>query len=230
VFTQYRWEEQVRFQHVIEQLNGAKHSNGSTGRQTHPLRVTLEFADRKELTVKLLDLLHSAFDGQCDSPTVMPGHIQIQLDHFEKGIQALWRRSFCEAGLLFAKASVGPDQRISSSAETYLRICERRTDHLCAPESFENHYAYGVALLNDGRLVEARTELESALRIDPGADYVHYALAACFALCGDIANLYSALRRAIELQPRNRIAARSDPDFQAALHHSSVRELVYGGD
>ena len=40
-------------------------------------------------------------------------------------------------------------------------------------------------------------------------------------------NLHEHLRRAIELQePRNRLAARYDPDFQGALNDLSVRELL----
>src|SRR6478672_10409474 len=48
VLTQYRWEEQVRAERVIEQLNGAttKVPNGSKGGHDHTMRVILEFADK----------------------------------------------------------------------------------------------------------------------------------------------------------------------------------------
>ena len=228
VLTQYRWEEQVRAERVIEQLNGtkAKTSNGSNGSHDYTMRIILEFADKGELTQKLLDLLRAACDGSGDSANVMTTNKQVQYGHFEQAIKAFWRQSFREAEGLFAKASVGPDRRISTSAETYLRTCRRRMEMRCAPESFDDRYTYGVTLLNDGRLSEARKEFESALRMNPRVDYVYYALAACFALSGDMTNLYANLRRAIELEPRNRIAARSDPDFQGALNDLSVRELL----
>ena len=107
-----------------------------------------------------------------------------------------------------------------------MRICRRRTEKVSEPNSFEDHYTYGVALLNDRRLPEARKQFESARQMNPGADYVYYALADCLALSRDMAGAYSNLRRAIELQPRNRIAARSDPDFQEALQDPAVRQLL----
>ncbi len=228
VLTQYRWEEQVRTERVIEQLNGAKAkaSNGSSGSHDHTIRVILEFADKGELTQKLLDLLRAACDGSRDSANVLATSQHVQYGHFEQAIRAFWRQNFREAEGLFAKAAVGPDRRISTSAEIYLQTCRRRREVPCEPESVDDRYTYGVTLLNDGRLSEARQEFESALRMNPCADYVYYALAACFALSGDMTNLYANLRRAIELQPRNRIAARSDPDFQVALTDLSIRQLL----
>jgi tetratricopeptide (TPR) repeat protein len=228
VFAQYRWEEQVRAERVIQQLNGskAKAPNGSNGSHDHTMRIVLEFADKGELTQKLLNLLQAACDGSGHSADVITTKQKVQYGHFEQAIKAFWRQSFREAEGSFAKASVGPDRRISTSAETYLRTCRRRMQMPCTPESFDERYTYGVTLLNDGRLSEARKQFESALRINPGVDYVYYALAACFALCGDMANLHANLSRAIDLQPRNRVAARSDPDFQAALNDLAVRELL----
>ena len=103
--------------------------------------------------------------------------------YFEQAIRAFWRQGFREAEGLFAKASVGPHRGISTSAESYLRACRRRLELRFTPESLDDRYTYGVTLLNDGRLSEAREEFETALRMNPRVDYVYYALAACFALC-----------------------------------------------
>lgn len=227
VLAQYRWEEQVRAERVIEQLKCSKANtpNGSNGSHAHRMQIILEFGDKGELTQKLLDLLRVAGDENGHSANVMTAK-QVQYCHFEQAIKAFWKQRFREAAGFFAKASVGPDRRISTSAETYLRICERRMNMPCALDSFDERYTYGVTLLNDGRLSEARKEFESALRINPDADYVYYALAACFAQCGDMTNLYANLRRSIELRPSNRLAARSDPDFEVARNDLSVQGLL----
>jgi tetratricopeptide (TPR) repeat protein len=227
---QYRWEEQVRFERVIDQLNAMEGntSRGSDGPQSIAKRVVLEFADESDLTTKLLALLRGVCDGHGNQAGMRNGrvHHKLQYGRFEQAIQAFRKQSFHEAAALFAQACPGPDARIRTSAETYLRICRRRTEGCLDPSSFDDHYTYGVALLNDRRFPEARKQLESALQMNPCADYVYYTLAACLALSGDTTGLYYNLRRAIELQPRNRIAARFDPDFHDVLNDPFIRELL----
>jgi hypothetical protein len=58
------------------------------------------------------------------------------------------------------------------------------------------------------------------------ADHVLYALAACQSLGGDLQPAYENLKRAIELQPRNRLAARRDPDFAAIAGHPAFARLL----
>ena len=228
--TQYRWEQQARSPRVVEQPNRAEANTTERSRGIHlgPRRLLLEFADGGELIEKLLIVLHAASDGQ-QNQVISRGeraHCELQYGRFEQAIQAFRRQSFCEAEALFAQACAGPDERIRTSAETYLRMCKRRTEKVSEPNSFEDHYTYGVALLNDRRLPEARKQFESALHMNPCADYIYYALAACLALNCDMEGVYSNLRHAIELQPRNRIAARSDPDFQDALKDPVVGQLL----
>ena len=59
------------------------------------------------------------------------------------------------------------------------------------------------------------------------ADHVLYALGACQSLAGDLRGAYENLRRAIDLQPNNRRAARQDPDFSAAIERPMFRRLLY---
>ncbi len=229
--TQYHWEEQVRLECVVMHRNGtgATTAKGSNGNHLGPRRVLLEFWDEAELTKKLLALLRAACDGH-GTRDGLPGepHAEVQYSRFDLAIQALRKGRFYEAQALFAQACAGPNEKIRTSAETYLRICRNRTEKPFDPTSFEDHYTYGVALLNERRLPEARTQLESAIEISPSTDYLYYALAACCALSGDMAGAYSNLRRAIQLQPRNRIAVWSDPDFQEALKDCSIRRLLDG--
>jgi hypothetical protein len=46
-------------------------------------------------------------------------------------------------------------------------------------------------------------------------------------LSGDLTGAYDSLKRAIELQPRNRAAARQDPDLEEILRHPPIHELLH---
>src|SRR5260370_7581035 len=98
-------------------------------------------------------------------------------------------------------------------------MCERR---LAAPapepKSAEERYNYAIALINLRNLDLARQHLATALQMEPSADHVHYALGVCLALSGDAQGAYDSLRRAIELQPRNRMVARQDSDLDRVSH------------
>jgi Tfp pilus assembly protein PilF len=109
-----------------------------------------------------------------------------------------------------------------------MAMCDRRlqqtTIHL---RTAEDYYNYGVALLNTRSIAEARGHLEKALQLAPGAEHVHYALASAQALAGDIVNAHENLKRAIELEPRNRALARQDADFAPLANQPPFDSLLY---
>jgi Flp pilus assembly protein TadD len=76
-------------------------------------------------------------------------------------------------------------------------------------------------------VAEARTHLEQALRLAPEADHIYYALALAQALGGDLAGAHENMKRAIELEPRNRIMARQDADFAALANQPPFNVLLY---
>jgi tetratricopeptide (TPR) repeat protein len=107
-------------------------------------------------------------------------------------------------------------------------MCDRRLQQATvALKSAEDYYNYGVALINARNISEARTHLEKALAMSPGTDHIHYALALAQALLGDSINAYDNLKRAIELEPRNRIMARQDADFAPLANQSPFDLLLY---
>jgi Tfp pilus assembly protein PilF len=63
--------------------------------------------------------------------------------------------------------------------------------------------------------------------MEPRADHVHYAMGVCMALSGDAQGAYDSLKRAIELQPRNRMVARQDSDLEGVSHHPRIGKLLY---
>lgn len=151
-----------------------------------------------------------------------------QSELFEKGIALFRQGRFAEARGFFEKAAEGPIIEMASAARSHARMCEVRVDRAApAVTTAEDHYNWGVALLNQRRLREAEAHLEEALRLAPEGDHIHYALALSRGLNGDLQRASQNLRRAIELQPRNRGQARNDPDFAGLLHQQPIAALLF---
>ncbi|MBI1791796.1 MAG: tetratricopeptide repeat protein [Acidobacteria bacterium] len=161
-------------------------------------------------------------------PAKPPPESRNQYNAFERAIQLFRKQQFAQAREWFLKAQEGPAKEIKANAELHVRMCDRRLQSAPpAPRSLEEHYTYGVALLNSRQADQARRYLEAALRLDPRAEHVHYALGVCLALSGDLQGAYDSLKRAIELQPRNRVAARHDPDLEEFAQRPPLQRLLY---
>jgi tetratricopeptide (TPR) repeat protein len=151
-----------------------------------------------------------------------------QLARFEAGMKLFHARRLKEARDHFNAAVEGPERDVAQRARLHLAMCDRRLQQTTVNlRSAEEYYNYGVALLNTRTVVEARGYLEKALQMSPGADHVHYALALAQALSGDIANAYDNLKRAIEIEPRNRILARQDADFAPLAGQPPFDSLLF---
>jgi tetratricopeptide (TPR) repeat protein len=151
-----------------------------------------------------------------------------QLTALEKGVRLFRDGKFAEAKEWFDRAAQGPDSAIAHTARTRGEICARRTrDHALNLYSADDHYHYGVERLNARDLGAALKHLETSLSLKPGIDYVLYAFAAAHALSGDLSAAYENLKRAIEIDPRNRTTARQDPDFAAIAHSPLFSPLLF---
>ena len=94
-------------------------------------------------------------------------------------------------------------------------------------ESTEEQYDYAISLLNTGFYEEARDQFHGILETDPTADYAYYGLAILESMTGLAEPCLEHLGKAIELNPRNRIQARSDSDFQDMADDPRFTELLY---
>lgn len=151
-----------------------------------------------------------------------------QLSSFEAAMKLFHTRQLKEARELFVLAARGPERDVGNRAQLHIAMCDRRLQQATVTlRSAEDYYNYGVALINSRNLAEARTHLERALEMAPGADHVHYALALAQALSGDFTNAQLNLRRAIELEPRNRLIARQDADFAPLANQPPFDALIY---
>jgi len=153
---------------------------------------------------------------------------QQQLSTFEAAMKLFHARRLKEAQELFAQAAAGPERDVAHRAQLHEAMCHRRLEQPTpALNSAEDHYNYGIALVNTRSLPQAREHFEKALELAPNSDHIHYALALAQALSGDVGNAFENLRRAIDLEPRNRILARQDADFAPLANQPPFDSLLY---
>jgi Tfp pilus assembly protein PilF len=158
-----------------------------------------------------------------------PDPAKEQSTAFDKATAAFQKKDFAAARTLFAQAAGGPAVELSHSALMHVKMCERRMGNQApVAKSPEDLYTLGVSLLNRGELAGAKEALAKALVQQPEADHFHYAMALCAGQQGDIPAAATHLRRAIELQPGNRIAALNDAEFHSIAQHAPIRELLNG--
>jgi tetratricopeptide (TPR) repeat protein len=151
-----------------------------------------------------------------------------QLGSFEAAMKLFHARQLKDAREKFVEAEAGPERDVAQRAKLHIAMCDRRLQRTTVIlGSADDYYNYGVVLINTRNVAEARTHLEKALQIAPGSDHIHYALALAQALSGDVVNAYENLRRAIELEPRNRIIARQDAGFVPVAHQPPFETLLY---
>ena len=157
-----------------------------------------------------------------------PVDSQRQLAAFEAAMRLFHARQLKEARDLFTQTLTGPERDVAQRARLHIAMCDRRLEQVpVALGTAEDYYNYGIALFNSRNAVAAVEHLEIALRLAPGSDHVHYALGLAQALAGDLNGAYGNLKRAIELEPRNRIVARQDADINHLAGQPPFDGLLY---
>ncbi len=155
--------------------------------------------------------------GAVITPAQTENHAQLRL--LEQGLHLFQSARFGEAREFFAKAAAGPQSPVALTARNHMLVCDRRTQApALALQTGDDHYHYAVERLNARDPETACKHLELAVALKPDCEYILYALAAALALSGDSARACANLKRAIQGNPRNRTAARSDPDFSGLNH------------
>jgi tetratricopeptide (TPR) repeat protein len=153
---------------------------------------------------------------------------QNQLCSFEAAMKLFHTRNMKQARELFEQAAQGPERDVAQRSRLHIAMCDRRLEQASVSlRSADDYYTYGIALLNSRKIAEARTHLEQALSLAPEADHIHYAVAAAQALNGDLTGAHEHLKRAIEIEPRNRLHARQDTDFAHLAHQPPFEALLY---
>ena len=156
------------------------------------------------------------------------GDAEAQMRRYEEAYRLFRSQSFAQAKAAFELAIEGPQRELTHNARLHVAMCERRMQ--TAPAEFttaEENYNYAIARLNTRELPIARRYFETALGLAPAGDYIFYGLALCCGLSGGLQGCYENLKRAIDLQPKNRLIARQDPDFNTIVQPPVFHQLLY---
>lgn len=147
---------------------------------------------------------------------------------YQAAVQLLQQAKYDRALAAFEKLVSSAPIEIKERCKMYMTTCQRQLERpSLAFATPEEHYDYAVAQLNNGYFEEAREHFSSILSSDPNADYALYGLALLNAITGQSQECLDNLGKAIELNPKNRLQARVDNDFQSMVDDPRFTELLY---
>jgi tetratricopeptide (TPR) repeat protein len=150
--------------------------------------------------------------------TEPPSPAKAQMRTYEEGVRLFSQGKLREALDSFIETAKGPEAHVADKARSYAQVCERRTRSM-EPQlvTAEDHFNYGVERLNARDFARALHHFEVSLSLRPDAEHVYFTMALCCGLAGDGTGACENLKRAIDLEPKNRILARQDPEFGGIL-------------
>jgi len=155
-----------------------------------------------------------------------PGRV---IKAFEQAIKVFNRQDFSRARAAFENViEKFPDEpEVAARARAYIAICQRRlSQRPPTPRTAEALYDRGVIELNRCQFLLAISFFEKALKLEPEADHVIYALAAALAKAGQVERAIAELKRCIQMRDLYRIQARHDPDFRGLYSNEEFQNLI----
>ena len=142
---------------------------------------------------------------------------------FERGVRAVHAGKWAEAEKALQKVVAESSlSEVAHRAEQYLALVDR---YKSAPPANEDPYLEAVVLHNQGDLDGAEKLCLASGRLDSDERFAYLA-AAISALRGDSETATARLETAIDLNPRNRIQAAEDMDFEAMREDEAFAELL----
>jgi tetratricopeptide (TPR) repeat protein len=147
---------------------------------------------------------------------------------YESALRLMQEGKFDKAHAAFNQMLATSPSDLAERIRVYINACmQQMQKHKAQFASNEERYDYAVSLLNDGHYEDARNELNHILAANKDADYAFYGLAVLSSMTGDPHSCLEHLTEAIRLNPKNRIQARSDSDFQDMAEDPRFTELLY---
>ncbi|HEY3841188.1 MAG TPA: hypothetical protein VGL72_31670 [Bryobacteraceae bacterium] len=182
--------------------------------------------ETEKMTVKSKTAVAAPGGGSQGGETISAA--EAQLRRYEEAYRLFRAQSYAQAKTAFERAIEGPQRELTHNARLHVAMCERRMQSSQVEfATAEDHYNYAISRLNIRDLPVARRHFEAALGMSPSGDHILYGMALCCGLSGDYQGCYENLKRAIDLQPKNRLIARQDPDFNAIVQHPVFHQLLY---
>ncbi len=150
------------------------------------------------------------------------------LQLYEAGLRLMQERKYDKATVTFEKILTNGPGDLCERVRIYIAACAQQLEHVRNSfASLDEQYDYAISLLNTGDYDDARQHLEDILEKDRNCDFVYYGLAVLSSMTGRQENCLEHLNEAIRLNPRNRIQARGDSDFQDMVDDPRFTELLY---
>lgn len=148
--------------------------------------------------------------------------------HYQAAVQLLQQGKYEKALAAFEKLRLEAPAEIKERCLMYINTCQRQLERpSLAFVTPGEHYDYAISQLNTGYYEEAREQFRNILNGHPNADYAFYGLALLDSITGKTQDCLTNLAKAIELNPRNRLQARADNDFQSMVDDPRFTELLY---
>jgi TolA-binding protein len=148
--------------------------------------------------------------------------------HYQAAVQLVQQARYDKALAALEKLLPTAPPELRERCRMYISTCQRQLErHNLAFATPEERYDYAVSQLNVGLYDEAREQFNSVVSDFPIADYAYYGLAVLECITNHPQECLANLHRAIELNSRNRLQARTDNDFQSMLDDPRFTELLY---
>lgn len=152
----------------------------------------------------------------------------LAVQNYEAGLRAMQERKYDKAKTALEKVIAGPNRELTDRAHVHLNaVLQHLQRSANSFSSFEEHYDYAVSLMNRGDLDNAREQLTKILKQAPQADFAYYGMALLDCMVGRSEDALRNLEQSIRLNPRNRLQARNDSDFQNMADDPRFTELLY---
>jgi tetratricopeptide (TPR) repeat protein len=150
------------------------------------------------------------------------------LARYEAALRLMQQGKYDKACAAFTQLLATSPADLVERIRMYINACTQQSSKSETKfHSGEERYDYAISLLNDGNYEDARTQLKKILAENPSADYALYGLAVLASMTGDAHTCLEHLTEAIRLNPRNRIQARADSDYQDMADDPRFTELLY---
>lgn len=150
------------------------------------------------------------------------------IELYTEAVRLLQTGNYEEAHRAFNAMLADSPPDVAASIRMYVSACLLRINKgTTSFTSHEEHYDYAISLLNEGNYEDARQAFHQILSENDSADYAFYGLAVLASITGESHTCLEHLTEAIRRNPKNRIQARADSDFQDMADDPRFTELLY---
>jgi tetratricopeptide (TPR) repeat protein len=148
--------------------------------------------------------------------------------HYQSAVQLVQQGKYDKAIAALEKLLPSAPPELLERCRMYIVTCRRQLEQSSLQFATpDERYDYAISQLNQGFYEEAREQLTAVASDSPKADYAFYGLAALDSITGRPQECLANLARAIDLNAKNRLQARSDGDFQNMVDDPRFTELLY---